>query len=190
MSDRRIRTLAACAALVMLGSCESSDRLSVPGREGASKSAALVRAERRAYDGAPPTIGHENFGIECSSCHSKEGMSVEGVGFAPPMPHEQTDGMSAISRCRQCHVFVQTDALFVSSNFSGLRQDLRRGSRLSDASPPVMPHSKFMRENCLACHSGPAAREEIRTSHPERARCSQCHVSVQSRSTFLSQLAQ
>ena len=23
--------------------------------------------------------------------------------------------------------------------------------------PPVMPHPVFMRENCVACHSGPAA---------------------------------
>jgi cytochrome c-type protein NapB len=41
-----------------------------------------------------------------------------------------------------------------------------------------------MRENCAACHTGPAAREEIRTSHPERTRCRQCHVPVTTREIF------
>jgi hypothetical protein len=41
-----------------------------------------------------------------------------------------------------------------------------------------------MRENCAACHTGPAAREEIRTTHPERIRCRQCHVPVGSRTEF------
>ncbi len=42
--------------------------------------------------------------------------------------------------------------------------------------PPVIPHQLLMRENCAACHTGPAAREEIRCTHPERVRCAQCHV--------------
>ena len=28
----------------------------------------------------------------------------------------------------------------------------------------------------MACHGGPAAVEEIRTTHPERGNCRQCHV--------------
>jgi cytochrome c-type protein NapB len=47
-----------------------------------------------------------------------------------------------------------------------------------------------MRENCAACHAGPAAREEIRTSHPERTRCRQCHVEVTARSEFDSELGE
>ena len=31
-------------------------------------------------------------------------------------------------------------------------------------------------QNCLSCHTGPGSREEIRTTHPERTRCMQCHV--------------
>lgn len=143
-----------------------------------SKSPAGVRAERRAYDGAPPVIPHRNFGIDCVACHSAEGMEVDDVGFAPPSPHELTPGMSAISRCRQCHVFVTTEAVFRDNDFEGLRQDLRHGARLHPSAPPVIPHKTFMRENCLACHAGPAAREEIRTSHPEGLRCRQCHVPV------------
>ena len=74
--------------------------------------------------------------------------------------------------------------MFVANAFVGLRQDLRKGQRLTDYSPPVIPHKTFMRENCTACHTGPAAREEIRTPHPERARCRQCHVAVTTLATF------
>ena len=45
-----------------------------------------------------------------------------------------------------------------------------------------------MRENCAACHDGPGAREEIRTSHPERTRCRQCHVPVTDNQPFESSL--
>ncbi len=150
----------------------------------ADKSPAKVRAERRLFDGAPPTIPHENFGIECTACHNAEGMEVDDVGFAPPSPHDQTRGMGALARCRQCHVFIETDEESVKNGFVGLRQDLRKGKRLNPLSPPTIPHKTFMRDNCVACHSGPAAREEIRTPHPERLRCVQCHVRVHESSKF------
>lgn len=170
---------------MVLTACSGGDStVDVPDRPGAVKTAAAVRAERRAFDGAPPVIPHENFGIECVECHDRAGMDVEGVGFAPPSPHEETRGMSAISRCVQCHVFSGDAEPFVANAFAGLRQDLRRGARLNALAPPTIPHKTFMRENCLACHSGPAAREEIRTDHPERARCRQCHVPVETRTVF------
>jgi cytochrome c-type protein NapB len=150
----------------------------VPGTDGALKSAAAVRAERRLYDGAPPVIAHEDFGIECTRCHAAGGIEIEGVGYAPPLPHGDTQGLSDESRCRQCHVFAVADGVFVENDFVGLRQDLRVGRRLHVDAPPTIPHKVFMRENCVACHTGPAAREEIRTSHPERVRCRQCHVPV------------
>lgn len=140
------------------------------------KSPASVRALRRAYDGAPPVIPHSDFRMTCTNCHNERGLQLADVGYAPPMPHEMTAGMSAISRCRQCHVFVKTKRVFVKNVFEGLHQDLRKGERLNVLAPPVRPHSAFMRENCSACHTGPAAREEIRCPHPERVRCTQCHV--------------
>ncbi len=167
---------------------QASDSVPVPGSTGASstavKTAALERAERRAYDGAPPVVPHENFGITCTECHDAQGLAVEGVGFAPPSPHELTAGMSALSRCNQCHVFRVADGVFAANRFSGLRQDLRRGARLNDLAPPTVPHKILMRENCIACHSGPAAREEIRTTHPERVQCRQCHVAVTTHARF------
>ena len=149
-----------------------------------SKSPADVRAERRLFDGAPPVIPHEPFGADCGSCHGVQAIEVPGVGLSPPSPHEKTQGLSAMSRCTQCHVFQPGTEEFVANDFDGLRQDLRKGKRLADNSPPVIPHRVFMRENCVACHSGPAAREEIRTPHPERDRCQQCHVEQITTSTF------
>ncbi len=148
----------------------------VPGRSGATKTAALARAERRMYDGAPPVIPHGELGAACTACHDVRGVAVEGLGFAPPSPHEITAGLSATSRCRQCHVPRQTDQLFRRNSFAGAPQDLRSGPRLHPLAPPVIPHPVFMRENCGACHDGPAAREEVRCSHPERTRCLQCHA--------------
>jgi cytochrome c-type protein NapB len=71
---------------------------------------------------------------------------------------------------------VNTERVFQANDFEPLRQDLRPGSRAHPGAPPVIPHKVFMRENCLSCHSGPGGREEIRTTHPERTRCMQCHV--------------
>ena len=173
------------ALLALLVACGGAERrVPVPGADGALKTAALVRAERRAYDGAPPVMAHEELGIDCVECHDREGMEVTDIGLAPPSPHEATLGMSAISRCRQCHVPVVTEEVFVANDFRGLRQDLRRGRRLNERAPPTIPHKTFMRENCLACHSGPAAREEIRTDHPERIRCRQCHLAVTTQTLF------
>ncbi len=160
----------------------------VPEVEGAVKSAATVRAERRAYDGAPPTIPHDDFGASCSACHDAQGIPVEGVGYAPASPHAATTETGETTRCRQCHVFVIDDGLFVSNNFAGLQQDLRPGGRLNPIAPPTIPHRTLMRSNCVACHAGPGAREDIVTSHPERARCRQCHVPETTRATFNSAL--
>jgi len=172
--------------IVLLVACGSPEqRVVVPGTD-ASKTSAVARAERRAYDGAPPVMAHEELNIDCVECHDRGGMEVQDLGFAPPSPHEETLGMSAISRCRQCHVPTVTTETFVANGFQGMRQDLRRGRRLNALAPPTIPHKTFMRENCLACHSGPAAREEIRTDHPERTRCRQCHVPVETGTLFTS----
>ena len=183
----RVPTALAAALALLLSACGKGEpggrppgagpaRVAVPGHEGATKTAPDIRALRRAFDGAPPVPPHEDFGNACAGCHTAEGWDVPDFGFAPAMPHADTDGLSAMSRCAQCHVFKVTDGLFRESAFEGLRQDMRRGDRMHFLAPPVIPHPVFMRENCLACHDGPAARESIRTPHPERRRCAQCHV--------------
>jgi len=173
------------ASLIALSlACAPAIADEVPGAPGAKKSSAHERAARRAYDGAPPVIPHANLGGDCTACHNARGVAVPGLGFAPPSPHEDTKGIGATARCRQCHVFRETEAEFKPSHFVGFAQDLRRGARLNAAAPPVMPHPVFMRENCHACHDGPAAREPIRTPHPDRVRCPQCHVEQRTRAEF------
>ncbi len=187
---KRLALLLAVSLVACGGSEDGGDSAaqgpSVPvaGRDGALKTTPLERAKRRAYDGAPPVIPHQPMGMNCIACHNERGMDVADVGFAPPSPHERTEGLSALSRCEQCHVFRTTDAKFVANTFAGLPQDLRPGARAYDGAPPVLPHGLLMHENCLACHSGPAAREEIRTTHPERENCVQCHVVQDEATTF------
>lgn len=149
-----------------------------------AKSSAQERAARRAYDGAPPVIPHLGFSRACTECHGERGVEVAGVGFSPPSPHEATPGLSDMSHCLQCHVEQRTEEVWRQSTFAGLPQDLRSGRRLNPLAPPVRPHPELMRENCLACHSGPAARKEIRTDHPERRQCIQCHVAQRTTTVF------
>jgi len=181
----RVGLTALAVAACLAAACGDDRWDPVDGRD-AVRSSAEVRATRRAYDGAPPTIPHEDLGASCSACHNADGMPVEGLGFAPASPHDETANAGATQRCRQCHVFVSTDRLFVANGFQGLAQDLRRGERMAANSPPTIPHGVLMRENCPACHTGPGARLEITSSHPERARCRQCHVPVTTRDRFTS----
>jgi cytochrome c-type protein NapB len=134
-----------------------------------------VRAAGRAYDGAPPVIPHALIG-HCTTCHDDDGSVIAGIGVAPASPHGSAAASGALRRCRQCHVPVETQAVMVASVFSGMPQGPWKGGRATPGAPPTIPHTLQLRENCLSCHSGPASRVEIRTTHPERARCRQCHV--------------
>ena len=154
---------------------EAGDRVDVPGQPGVTKTSATERAERRLFDGAPPVIPHQDFGADCLSCH-RDGMAVPDVGYAPPVPHDGVEKPGAMSRCQMCHALAEASEEWRGNTFAGLAQDLRHGDRLHEHAPPVIPHQVLLRENCQACHTGPAAREEVRCSHPERDRCTQCHV--------------
>lgn len=184
---RRLGPLALAALCAACGGGEADGRqdlVPVPGREGVEKSAAAVRAGRRAFDGAPPVVPHQDFGVTCLECHGATRVEVPDLGFSPPMPHGATEGLSAISRCTQCHLFRDTDELFRESTFAGAPQALQLGPRAHDFAPPRIPHPRFLRENCLACHDGPAAREDIRCTHAERAACTQCHLEVRAADAF------
>jgi len=137
-------------AVLVAAACTDTGKVAVPDREGAVKSTASVRAERRAYDGAPPTIPHESFGAACMGCHDERGQAVRDVGFAPASPHDNTSKAGGTVRCRQCHVFRTTDDLFVASEYEGLPQDLAAGDRATAGAPPRIPHRILMRENCVA----------------------------------------
>ncbi len=188
--NARFRFATFAAALLLAPGCggeqdPNAPTVAVPGKPGALKVSAAARAERRLYDGAPPVIPHRDFGASCLSCHTTTGIEVPGTGFAPPTPHTDVDPPAAMSRCVQCHVWQHTSDVFAANDFQGLRQDLRAGKRLNDLAPPVIPHQVLLRENCRACHTGPAAREEIRCLHPERDRCVQCHVEQRTVADFM-----
>jgi len=130
---------------------------------------------RRQYPGSPPIIPHpvdltfSGNETDCLSCHAKGGYSSEFGKFAPVTPHPEN------VLCYQCHAQVTTDKLFVPSDWRSIDPP-RLGRSALGGSPPMIPHSLQMRENCIACHTGPGAVVEIRVSHADRGNCRQCHV--------------
>jgi nitrate reductase (cytochrome), electron transfer subunit len=131
--------------------------------------------KRRAFSGAPPVIPHaildENTfgGKACLQCHQNGGYVEQFKAYAPVTPHPE------LINCKQCHVPVNTNSLFKATAFEGLKAPAI-GNRAMEGSPPVIPHSLQLRENCLACHAGPAAPKAIRVTHPERVNCRSCHA--------------
>lgn len=172
------------AAGLLLLSNSGCDIASSPQSGAMTLTASVVRAERRLFDGAPPVIPHPPLNIACTDCHTATGKEAPPIGIAPANPHADTAGISGVRglrNCQQCHVFRRQDDRFQENDFAGLTQRLARADRLYPGAPPVIPHRDFMRENCVACHGGLAARPEIRCRHTQRENCRQCHVAVQSR---------
>jgi cytochrome c-type protein NapB len=153
----------------------------------------------RAYPGAPPRIPHpltaDEFRTDaCRTCHERGGFSLRFSAYVPLTPHPER------GICLQCHVGVDsiigaptpdTDpnsrcALCHGPNGGPPRADATLAWATTvwptlplltpDQSPPPIPHDLQFRENCLTCHAGQAAVAEIRTKHPERANCRQCHL--------------
>ena len=131
--------------------------------------------ELRQYPGSPPRIPHpvdpafSGKETDCLSCHAKGGYSPEFGKFVPVTPHPEN------SLCYQCHVPVTTEQPFVATNWQSIEPP-RLGASFLSSSPPTVPHSLQLRENCIACHTGPGAVAEIRVAHASRGNCRQCHV--------------
>ncbi len=153
------------------------------------------RATRRAFQGAPPVIPHriEQRGSEsCLVCH-QNGLRV-GERSAPKMSH------AFFASCTQCHVesrlssvplrvsggATETEgkegvkmlngpeyAAKAGTSFEGVAEPAG-GVRAWPGAPPLVPHSVWMRTDCMSCH-GPYGRFALRTPHPERQNCLQCH---------------
>ncbi len=141
----------------------------------------FARAALRAYDGAPPRIPHairQDAVPECLACHD-EGLRLRGL-LAPQMSHHE------LTSCTQCHVVTESpvpgdtalpaDPRAVDNRFDGLDSPTS-GSRAWSVAPPQLPHRTFMREQCDSCH-GVNGRDSIRSSHPWRESCSQCHAAT------------
>jgi len=145
----------------------------------ARRASLATRAERRAYNGAPPVIPHAVDAFDhdaCLACHS-EGLRVESL-TARPLPHPY------LRNCMQCHAPPGSDALASvddrssvaapENSFDGIAAPFQ-GERAWPGAPPTVPHSTWMRDNCLACH-GPGGWPGMETTHPWRRMCLQCHA--------------
>ena len=136
----------------------------------------------RAYPGAPPVIPHPvseeiQLNQDCNSCHKKGGFVPHLNAFTPITPHAD------YVNCLQCHGQMSSTGLFKNTEWVSKDPPNIKRSALPGSPPPV-PHHYQMRENCAACHTGPAAPLEIRCQHPERVNCTQCHVIQNTEAVF------
>ena len=131
----------------------------------------------RQYPGSPPRIPHvvdltfSGNETDCLSCHGKGGYSAEFNAFAPVTPHPEN------ILCTQCHAQIQTQEPFVETDWVSIAPP-KLGLSFLGSSPPPIPHTLQLRENCIACHTGPGAVVEIRIDHASRGDCRQCHAAV------------
>ncbi|HJP30272.1 MAG TPA: hypothetical protein QGF95_06930 [Candidatus Latescibacteria bacterium] len=141
---------------------------------------------RRAYPGAPPVVPHAvdaniNRTQACNVCHEKGGFTPKYNAYVPVTPHPQ------YRNCLQCHA----QSMAVSEGMESLADNDWLSVRIPSlhrpalpGNPPPMPHGLQLRQSCLSCHAGPAAVPDVRTSHPERVNCQQCHVPRNTQEVF------
>lgn len=132
------------------------------------------RAALRAFEGAPPVIPHATTGMNiqtCRACHA-EGLRA-GDKVAKMVSH------TYLMNCTQCHVEASGPLLGSDPEpenvFAGLRPSGYGGTRAWAGAPPVMPHTTFMRTNCVSCH-GEHGYDGWRPDHLSRTNCVQCHA--------------
>ncbi len=144
-------------------------------RTAALKQAAIAdRAQTRAYEGAPPVIPHpveQKAATSCLACHGA-GIKV-GDRVAVKISHAH------FTACTQCHVESQGSSPVIdepgaANSFVGLQRS-GPGARAFVGSPPTIPHTTWLREDCRSCH-GVIARPGLRTTHPWLGNCLQCHA--------------
>lgn len=153
-----------------VGEADASPHVVIPTRAN--------RSGRRAYDGAPPFIPHDlapetERTQDCAPCHTFGGYNPGLRTYSPRSPHPE------LANCLQCHVRPVTSASFVESDW--VTPDVPTygvGGTILGA-PPAIPHALLMREHCVSCHGGASAAPDIRTDHPERFNCRQCHAAIE-----------
>lgn len=164
-------------------------------RAGAHARSVTIYRRLRAYPGAPPRIPHaltedEFRNGKCNTCHERGGFVGRFAAYAPITPHPEMPaclqchvaddrlvGLPFPSPsepvCTQCHILGQDPPIFVALDWRQ-HEWPATGQTAIPGGPPLIPHDFHLRGNCVACHTGTAA--VVRTTHPERANCRQCHV--------------
>lgn len=139
----------------------------------AEKTTSLAdRETRRAFNGAPPTVPHPTDQLSstaCMACHG-EGLLSKSLR-AGKMPHPY------YFSCTQCHVEQHADFALATATYENSFEGVKAptsGSRAYQGAPPVIPHTTWMRSDCLSCH-GRTAAPGMESTHPWRNNCLQCH---------------
>jgi cytochrome c-type protein NapB len=131
------------------------------------------RASLRAFEGAPPVVPHPVLDINVQTCRACHAMGLKaGDKTARMVSH------TYLVNCTQCHVekpIDSTNDVAPANSFVALRASGYGGTRAWAGAPPVMPHTVFMRTNCVACH-GEHGYDGWRPDHLSRTNCMQCHV--------------
>lgn len=153
-----------------VGEADASPHVVVPTR--------VLRASRRAYDGAPPAIPHEldpelERTQDCAPCHTFGGYNPALRTYSPRTPHPE------LTSCLQCHVLPVVSGTFVASDWVPPEVPQYGSGGALLGAPPAIPHALQMREHCVSCHGGASAAPDIRTDHPERFNCRQCHAAIE-----------
>lgn len=129
------------------------------------------RAALRAFEGAPPVVPHPTLDINVQTCRACHAMGLRAGGLTARMVSHPY-----LVNCTQCHVEKPTnDDDDPPNSFVGLRASGYGGTRAWAGAPPVMPHTLFMRTNCVSCH-GEHGYDGWRPDHLSRTNCMQCHV--------------
>ena len=135
--------------------------------------ALALRDQNRSFNGAPPTIPHpvdQMSSTSCMACHGG-GAKTETLRISK-MSHQ------FLANCTQCHVESSPQhmaaVVFRQNTFVGLPAPTG-GPRAFSGAPPMIPHSTWMRVDCMSCH-GTTGMYGIRSTHPWRQNCQQCHA--------------
>ncbi|GIK17973.1 MAG: hypothetical protein DYG93_04020 [Leptolyngbya sp. PLA2] len=132
------------------------------------------RATLRAYEGAPPVIPHPVGELKyqaCRACHAQGLRAGEQIARMASHTH--------LTNCTQCH--VEAAGMFLGdgggprNSFEGLRPSGYGSTRAWAGAPPVIPHTTFMRTNCVSCH-GEHGYDGWKPDHLDRTNCVQCHA--------------
>jgi cytochrome c-type protein NapB len=171
-----------------------------PRRRSAHERTLATYRALRAYPGAPPRVPHgltpeEARTQRCGTCHARGGYSRRFEAYAPVAPHPELEGClqchttdasvtgialpaaTPDAACRQCHARAPGVRTALGTEWRPMAWPaVAQGSAMD--TPQPIPHPLQSRGRCLACHAGPAAVAEIRTTHPERADCRGCHLAI------------